>query len=55
MVCGPSKAGTNDLHKNGKNVEWTDIQLIIPYGKWNNEIPSPSVFGEKAKRAPMVS
>jgi hypothetical protein len=29
MVCGPSKAGTNDLHKNGGNVKWTDTVQYV--------------------------
>jgi hypothetical protein len=44
MVCGPSKAGKDNLHKNGENVVWTDRLLTISDQKWNNEILSQSIF-----------
>jgi hypothetical protein len=50
MVCGPSKAGMDDLHKNGENVVWTDRLLTIPDRKWNNGILSQSIFLEKNQK-----
>ncbi len=44
MVCGPPKAGTDNFHKNGGNVLWTDILLITPNQKWNKEVPSQTTF-----------
>jgi hypothetical protein len=47
VVCGPFKAGTDNLEKNGGNVEWTDRLLTTTDRNGFNEISFQSTFWRK--------
>ncbi len=46
-VFGPSKAGTDKLLKNDKNVEWTHELLTTSDQKRNSEIPCQTIFWKR--------